>query len=252
MSLVITAATSPEVQIKNSAVANAVLTWASRAYVQDEFVTIDLVANWGSNTPTLAMMGAPVGGSGFSWVLIDEALLAVGGGGGPGCRVWGALIPSNQSFSIVQTTTNNSSNLSTRGMHRRWTGADLTTPTGDVDDYTSATVDPLVSASALDISVVAGSQICALGGDWNASTTITTSFDSSIARTEDYNVNESGQMHYVFIRSTSETPGIDASVRAGFDVSGGAGIWAAIIYEILAAAGAGVPDTIGAVMGMGS
>jgi hypothetical protein len=150
-----------------------------------------------------------------------------------------AVIPSNQTSTFAQTTTRNgAAALSTRGVMRRWTGVDTTTPIRQSTGYGNNTSDPLISNTDLQLTAMkAGDAACASGGDWSAQATVTTQFDSGLSRTESINANEAGQMHFIAYYQSSTLAADDADVRAEMDASAATGNWSAVLYA-LATAGA--------------
>lgn len=230
-------ATAVSVQQDLAGNTTATLTWGSTAYPEGQLLIVDTMGNWDSGNPTIANQVIPSGGG--TWLPVVRQLGTISGGG-TATSAWYYIVPlGGQTFIITQTTTlgPGTTNVSSRGVLRRWNGADRTTPIGATDTYVSATTDPLVSAANLELANVRrGSRVVASGCDWTDSAACTVAFDNSVADTEDINTRETGQVRFVSTMSSLTIPNPITALRAGFDVTGGNGNWSAIIYEIRAAA----------------
>lgn len=219
--------------------ADATLTWTSVTYSAGDTLVLLTAMNGSSSFPA---PGTPAGTATLTWTLIVNSQGAAGNF--TRTAAWVAKVPSGVTGTVTQTITRTSNSLSVKAVLYRLTGVDATTPiNATTANYNSTTTDPLTSAANLQIaSVSAGSILIAGGGDWGANTTIATSFNNSLTRTDDLNLNETGEMHFCAF-SSSVTPTSLTNVRAGMDVSGGNGNWSSIMFEVLVAGGGASPQT---------
>jgi hypothetical protein len=227
---------SENVQSNTSSGSDKTLTFASTAFTAGDVVTIDVIQN--NSATAFPAAGTPTGGTSVTWTLIKTQQGAASQF--TQTSAWVAVIPSNQTSTFAQVTTRNgAAALSTRGVMRRWTGVDTTTPIRQSTGYGNNTSDPLISNTDLQLTAMkAGDAACASGGDWSAQATVTTQFDSGLTRTESINTNEAGQMHFIAYYQSSTLAADDADVRAEMDASAATGNWSAILYALATAASA--------------
>jgi hypothetical protein len=219
---------TPEVLTRTAAASNATMNFTSTSFGAGEIILLIVTCqqNEGDAMPSPQ---TPTGGS-LTWN--TAAGLNSQGAGSSTTRTtaYWAHNSGAQTFAPQWVITRASGNISLKMVMYRLTGANTTTPIGASDGHIGTT-DPLTTNSNLEIAGTSGSMLFAAGCDWAARTTVTATFDSSIADTEEYNTLESGIAHYVAIHSTSALGGDDASIRCGLDATSN-GDWSSIFFEV--------------------
>lgn len=228
---------TPNVQSNTASGSDKTLTFTSTTYGAGEVLVVCVGQNAPANYP---QPGVPSGG-GLTWTQIfDQSNTA---GNFSRATAWWATTGAGGTYSVTQTTTRlDSAFLSTRGVLYRLTGANTTTPVGATDGHSGTASDPLVSNTNLQLTTAsAGAMLFAAACDWSASTD-SVAFDSGLTATTDINAVEAGEATFIAFRSDALAAD-DSDVRAEMDAAGGTGNWAAIFFEIEAAAGGATPTT---------
>jgi hypothetical protein len=204
------------------------LTFTSTVLTAGDVVVIAVTEN---NVAEFVTPAAPTGGTGLSWTsIINQQNTAA-----HFSQTWAywTKVPSDQTSTITVTTTS-TSNLGTMAALWRLSGVDQVTPVGLTDGFQGQT-DP--TGTDLQLSgTLAGSMIFMVGSDWSAGTAARTiTISNTTGGVTDFDNLETSQFRGIFARGAQSS----STNQGTLDYTAATGDWAAVIFEIEAAAAGG-------------